>query len=297
MVGRKHIAESHTWVEARLSDYLDDQLAANERARLEAHLADCDQCRASLALLRWTVALVKQAPAPELPHSFTLPVPAQRTVPQRAPAFGALRWATVLATLLFCVVIGVDAITHLGNSAMPPNAVSAAQAVAVAPTMAALALQPSTQPQAAESTRLADTAAPKPAVPPAPAPTQVFGLGGGTADNSTDAPRSSTPGRTPRPALARAPTISNTVTAPRAAGIAPTATPTSAPTITATPVLPTVTLAPTRVAIAQIEPTLAPRAANPAPRETISSLRVAEIGLLFVVVFLATLTILLRPSK
>jgi anti-sigma factor (TIGR02949 family) len=29
---------------ARLSDYVDDELAAAERARVEAHLAECDGC-------------------------------------------------------------------------------------------------------------------------------------------------------------------------------------------------------------------------------------------------------------
>lgn len=40
----------------RLSDYLDDELAAGERAALEAHLATCPDCRTTLGELRQVVA-------------------------------------------------------------------------------------------------------------------------------------------------------------------------------------------------------------------------------------------------
>jgi hypothetical protein len=40
----------------RLSDYLDDELAAGERAEIEAHLAGCAQCAAVLADLKRVVA-------------------------------------------------------------------------------------------------------------------------------------------------------------------------------------------------------------------------------------------------
>lgn len=40
----------------RLSDYLDDELPAGERAALEAHLATCSECRTTLGELRQVVA-------------------------------------------------------------------------------------------------------------------------------------------------------------------------------------------------------------------------------------------------
>ncbi|HUC33020.1 MAG TPA: zf-HC2 domain-containing protein [Ilumatobacteraceae bacterium] len=46
-----------------LSDYLDGHLDQSERARLEAHLADCDACEEFLAQLRMTIdALGHTAP-------------------------------------------------------------------------------------------------------------------------------------------------------------------------------------------------------------------------------------------
>jgi len=38
-----------------LSDYLDDAIRAPDRARLDAHLAECDGCAAALEQLRETI--------------------------------------------------------------------------------------------------------------------------------------------------------------------------------------------------------------------------------------------------
>lgn len=58
-----------TWT-PRLSEYLDDELAAPERTALEAHLADCIECQAVLADLRRVLtgahALTDRAVAAEL---------------------------------------------------------------------------------------------------------------------------------------------------------------------------------------------------------------------------------------
>jgi anti-sigma factor RsiW len=58
----------------RLSAYLDDELDAAEREPLERHLAQCEECRAALAELRQTRALLRALPAPTLPRSFALPI-------------------------------------------------------------------------------------------------------------------------------------------------------------------------------------------------------------------------------
>lgn len=61
-------------LQERLSAYLDDMLDADERAHLEAHLADCGTCQRQLAELRQVRALLRALPQPALPRSFLLPV-------------------------------------------------------------------------------------------------------------------------------------------------------------------------------------------------------------------------------
>jgi anti-sigma factor RsiW len=46
---------------ALLTDYLEEALAPADRARLEAHLAECPHCREYLAQLRTTIATVGMA--------------------------------------------------------------------------------------------------------------------------------------------------------------------------------------------------------------------------------------------
>ena len=46
---------------ALMSDYLDDALAAKDRARLEGHLADCPHCSEHLAQLRVTIEATGRA--------------------------------------------------------------------------------------------------------------------------------------------------------------------------------------------------------------------------------------------
>lgn len=87
MFNRKNsIQDMDAYVEERLSDYLDGTLSTQERATVEAYLAQSERARASLDALRYTVNLLKQTPAPALPRQFTLPVTS------RAPAQGAPGW-------------------------------------------------------------------------------------------------------------------------------------------------------------------------------------------------------------
>ena len=46
----------------RLSQYVDAELPAGERAALEAHLADCAACRTAVAELRRVVAQARALP-------------------------------------------------------------------------------------------------------------------------------------------------------------------------------------------------------------------------------------------
>ena len=49
-----------------LTEYLDGTLGAHDRARLEAHLAVCDDCQVYLAEFKTTIALVDRADEPEM---------------------------------------------------------------------------------------------------------------------------------------------------------------------------------------------------------------------------------------
>ena len=49
-----------------LTDYLDGTLDAHDRARLEAHLAVCDDCQVYLEQFKTTIVLVDNAKAPEM---------------------------------------------------------------------------------------------------------------------------------------------------------------------------------------------------------------------------------------
>ncbi len=327
MVERNNSANTHAGVEARLSEYLDHRLAAHEHARIEQHLRECAECRASYESLRWTIALVKQAPAPALPRAFTLPVP---TVAQRAArpslAFGFAQFATVLATLLLLAVIGVDLITQFGGGtiASAPSVAKQFAAPATAPAapttaardQAAEAAKPAQAPKPAEPTKpAAPTAAPKPtmapqptAVPPAaalPAPMSVLPtptaprtvVGAlpettetkGATDTTTAKSSSATPAF--RAGLA----ITATATLP-----APTAT--LAPTSTATSVPPTATALTslTIVAQARAEATRAPAPTQVPPataQPLVTPLRVIEVGLLILVVFFGATVVMLWRRK
>jgi anti-sigma factor RsiW len=52
-----------------LTEYLDATLGANDRARLEAHLTICDDCREYLAQFQRTVTLTGRADTGSLPQS------------------------------------------------------------------------------------------------------------------------------------------------------------------------------------------------------------------------------------
>jgi anti-sigma factor RsiW len=53
----------HRWAPDRMSGYLDDELTASGRARLERHVGECSECRRVLAGLRATLAALHGLPA------------------------------------------------------------------------------------------------------------------------------------------------------------------------------------------------------------------------------------------
>lgn len=164
-------ANAHTYVEERLSDYIDGQLPDAERAEVRKHLQTCPQCQASLDSLGWTVKLLKQVPAPPLPRQFTLPVPESRPAPAPWLKWG-LATASVLAAL---VLVSVVSLNYLSQQPAPTQfAVPAAAppqhtlVAAVPPTSA-----PPIQDRSAAPTTLPAAQAPEvvPAATSAPLPT------------------------------------------------------------------------------------------------------------------------------
>ncbi len=74
---------SHPWTD-RLSEYLDGALSGSDRAALEAHLASCAECEATLTALRAVVARAQSLPD-RAPDADLWPGIAARLRPRRAP--------------------------------------------------------------------------------------------------------------------------------------------------------------------------------------------------------------------
>lgn len=55
----------HRWTPPHMSAYLDSEIRARARARLERHIAECPECRGILADLRRMLALLHATPEPE----------------------------------------------------------------------------------------------------------------------------------------------------------------------------------------------------------------------------------------
>ena len=295
MADRRNSGNEHAWVEERLSAYINDQLEARERAQLERHLRDCARCQASLASLRWTISLVKQAPAPALPRQFTLPLPAPRTQPRGMPAFGFgfARLATVVATLLLFAVVGLDVISQLGGGYGASAPAPVALQNAAQPTSVALA------PEQAEdqSKRLTPTAAapqatllarpPAPAVPPPASATETL-------------KGSATTAAAPKGPAQRASATPTTSALAGAASVPPTVAPTARPQATAPPPTATAPPSPTPAAQALAQPTGAPLPPRPEverPQPVVTPVRATEIGLSFVAIFFGIVTVLLGRRK
>jgi len=117
-----------------LSAYMDDQLSAGERARLEAQLATDPALRAELDTLRYTVALVHDLPPVPIPRNFILPQkmktsvaarprPAPSVRPRRAWAAPLLTAATAVVSLVFVVVLAGDLLlSGVGGRGFAPAA-------------------------------------------------------------------------------------------------------------------------------------------------------------------------------
>jgi len=95
-----------------LSEYLNDDLAAEQREAVRTHLAACSRCRQDLATLRLTVQLVRQAPIYRAPRSFVLP----SSIPSRAvrsPLSWARAWTGALAAIFLVLLAARLILPHV----------------------------------------------------------------------------------------------------------------------------------------------------------------------------------------
>ena len=120
-----------TWMD-RLSEYLDDELPPSERAALDAHLATCRECSATLAELRDVVARAGSL-APRPPAEDLWPGVEARLAPRgriaaftRAPRRFSFTVPQLVAAGLALMVMsggGVWVLQHGGRAtSMPPMA-------------------------------------------------------------------------------------------------------------------------------------------------------------------------------
>jgi anti-sigma factor RsiW len=119
---RQHVAAD------LLSAYLDNQVAAAERDRIEGHLRACETCQRELDTLRQTVAMLRAMPRVPVPRAFTLSeVQVGIRRPAARPAWygGALRG---LAAVTAMVLVALVATTLLRRQTWTPS-----EMVALAP--------------------------------------------------------------------------------------------------------------------------------------------------------------------
>jgi hypothetical protein len=101
----------------RLSAYLDGELAPAERAALDAHLRECEQCQRELAALLQTRALLRALPTPALPRDFSLPaqpavVARRRAAPVWARPAQAIGTIAAMIGLAFLIATALPSLPH-----------------------------------------------------------------------------------------------------------------------------------------------------------------------------------------
>jgi hypothetical protein len=163
-----------------LSAYLDEQLPAKERARLETRLSQAPELRSALEDLRRTRAVLRSQPRVRAPRNFTLtpdmvgikPKPARR-----APAYPFFRFASALAGFLFLLVLvgdltGLPARLGIGGPAQPAQVAMAPAAAPFANTLGASEAYP----EATQAAPLAQSQLKAPQQTPTPGPASTSEL-------------------------------------------------------------------------------------------------------------------------
>lgn len=135
-LGRARTNREHRFAAENLSAYIDGELTAAERSRVERHLAACADCRRDVETLQETVALLRRVPLKPVPRSFALPASARAVQARHRRwngAFTAMRAATVtIATMLMLVFAG-DAAISTGLVSLPGSRATSDTAALLAP--------------------------------------------------------------------------------------------------------------------------------------------------------------------
>lgn len=95
----------HEKLRLLLSDYIDGELDSTESARIEAHLASCENCRWELSTLKSTVDMLKGLPTPAPLRSFVLQEEPRPAAAQSPLYVWGVRYAASAAVLLFVVMV------------------------------------------------------------------------------------------------------------------------------------------------------------------------------------------------
>jgi anti-sigma factor RsiW len=150
-------------VDNDLSAYLDGELVAADRTRVDAHLATCDRCAVRLGELRRTASLIAALPAPRAARSL---VP---RVTERYNWMRPLRSLSAVASGAFLFVFLITAVARSGTglggggtTAIPAIAPAAEQATAANAPAASRGLGAATAPTAAPTAFAAPAAVPAP---------------------------------------------------------------------------------------------------------------------------------------
>lgn len=108
-----------------LSAYLDGQVSAGERQRLDSRLAREADLRRALAQLRQTRELLRTAPHLQRPRSFALTPEMVKSRARLIRAFSAVRMVSIVAGILFAFLFAGDLFFNsfrVGNIAFAPQA-------------------------------------------------------------------------------------------------------------------------------------------------------------------------------
>ncbi len=163
----------HEALRESLSEYMDGRLSADERATVESHLLECQECSRELHALRATRQMLQSLPPIRLPRGFTLEATPNRALQPRG--FYWLRAATGLAAAAFVVLLTLPNVLPIaGSSSAIHQAARATSQITAADgrgssTAESLGQGAASAERAAEAQRSLAPAAPAAA---APAPTR-----------------------------------------------------------------------------------------------------------------------------
>jgi hypothetical protein len=265
----------HRYALKRLSPYMDGQLSERERARVQAHLKSCAECRDELRTLRWTQGLARQMPVMPVPRSFIVreaDLETQRIArprPLLVPALARLQTAAAIVAVLLVTVVAGDlfvrrAPINQGGSAplmeaAAPQTATAALALAPSQEQGAPAEEPRLKPDTIQIESFdASTATP----PSAMAAQAIEPTTTPSAEPSSTLPPRPTRTLTPAGQASQVASTEHTPTPVPTDTAAPTHTPTANPTLTP---FPTETATPASDPPARSMPTSQPRKLVKAP--------------------------------